>query len=108
MEAIPATIKPSCAGSDLAPELAAMRSHPQHRRRIARFAFALAGAALLAACGSTPPADPIFANAPTGADSRELERSLPEGLQGDRENARYLTQPLFAPGLIPLGPPPGS
>lgn len=77
-------------------------------RRPATAALALAGAALLAACGSTPAPDPIFANAPTGADSRALERSLPEGLRGDSENARYLSQPLFAPGLVPLGRPPGT
>ena len=76
--------------------------------RAASAALALIGAALLTACGSTPDPDPIFANTPAGADSRELERALPEGLRGDSENARYLSQPLFAPGLVPLGPPPGS
>ncbi|GAB4573119.1 MAG: hypothetical protein Tsb008_07180 [Rhodothalassiaceae bacterium] len=58
--------------------------------------------------GSSDKREPILANLPTGPDSRRLLRQLPDGLPGDRENARHsgnANAPLSLEPTSPEEPP---
>lgn len=72
-----------------------------------RSIFTLFLCASLAGCGwfsSNDAKEPILADLPTGPDTKTLLRQLPDGLPGDRENARHSGNALAPLELQPTSP----